>query len=65
MTRPDFRVDGVRQTPWSCGHNGEIWYACIHADADDEVVIETAKHLVDRALTQKLPTFLAVTITHL
>lgn len=53
----DFRLDGVRQTPWACGHNGAIWYACVHADIDDEVVIETAKRLVDKAIPQKLSTF--------
>ena len=54
---PNFRVEGVRQTPWSCGHNGEIWYACVHADVDDELVIDTAKRLVDKAMPQKLSTF--------
>jgi hypothetical protein len=53
----DFRLSGVRQTPWACGPGGEIWYACVHADIDDEVVIETAKRLVDRAIPQKQPTF--------
>jgi hypothetical protein len=57
MVAADFRVPDVRQTPWSCGHNGATWYACVHADIDDEVVIETAKRLVDHALPQKLSTF--------
>ena len=53
----NFRVSGVRQTPWACGPGGEIWYACVHADIDDEVVIDTAKRLVDRAIPQKRSTF--------
>lgn len=57
MSKLDFRIDGVRQTPWNCGHKGKAWYACIHANVDDEVVIETAKRLVDHAVPQKLSTF--------
>ena len=53
----DFRVDGVRQTPWACGHNGAIWYACVHADVHDEAVINAAKRIVDKAIPQKLSTF--------
>lgn len=53
----DFRLPDVRQTPWACGHNGSIWYACVHADIDDPVVIDTAKRLVDKAVPQKLSTF--------
>ncbi|MFM8344851.1 MAG: hypothetical protein ACKOB5_10150 [Betaproteobacteria bacterium] len=53
----DFRVDNVRQTPWACGHQGEVWYACVHADVDDEAVIYAAKRIVDKALPQRLSTF--------
>ncbi|MFM8508924.1 MAG: hypothetical protein ACKOCU_01160 [Betaproteobacteria bacterium] len=53
----DFRVDNVRQTPWACGHQGEVWYACVHADVHDEVVINAAKRIVDKAIPQKLSTF--------
>jgi hypothetical protein len=53
----DFRLRGVRQTPWACGHNGRNWFACVHADIDDEAVIETAKRLVDKAVPQSLSTF--------
>ena len=53
----DFRVPNTRQTPWACGHNGEVWYAVIHPDIEDETVIDCAKRIVDEALPQKLSTF--------
>jgi hypothetical protein len=53
----DFREPGNRQTPWACGPNGEIWYANIHANIEDEIVIDNAKRIVDRALPQKRSTF--------
>ncbi len=53
----DFRLPKQRQTPWACGHKGAIWYACVHPDIDDEIVIENAKRIVDKALPQKLSTF--------
>lgn len=43
--------------PWACGHGGEVWYANLHADVDDPLVIEHAKRLVDKAVPQKLSTF--------
>ncbi len=52
MVAPDFSVQDLRQTPWFCGHNGSTWYACVHADINDEVVIDTAKRLVDHSLLQ-------------
>ncbi len=53
----NFRLSGVRQTPWACGPGGDNWYACVHAEIEDEVVIDTAKRLVDRATPQRLSTF--------
>jgi hypothetical protein len=53
----NFRLSGVRQTPWACGPGGDIWYACVHANIEDEAVIDTAKRLVDRAIPQKQSTF--------
>lgn len=53
----NFRVPGLRQTPWACGHRGQIWYACVHPDISDEAVIDMAKRIVDKALPQKLSTF--------
>jgi len=55
--RQDFREPKRRQTPWSCGHKGKIWYANVHADVYDVGVIENAKRLVDVAMPQKLNTF--------
>ncbi len=51
------QVPEQRQTPWGCGHKGAIWYACVHPDIDDEIVIENAKRIVDKALPQRLSTF--------
>jgi len=45
------------QTAWACGPNGEIWYAHVHADVYDEIVIENAKRIVDIAVPQKRSTF--------
>ena len=53
----NFKVQGARQTPWACGHKGEIWYATIHAEVFDEKVIEDAKLIVDSTMPQKLKTF--------
>jgi hypothetical protein len=53
----DFRVPGNRQTPWACGPNGAIWYANLHTDIEDQIVIENAKRIVDKALPQKQSTF--------
>lgn len=53
----DFRVPSVKQTPWACGHNGEVWSACVYSDIEDEAVVDRAKRLVDGALPQKLSTF--------
>jgi hypothetical protein len=54
----DLRVKGTgRQTPWACGPKGDIWYANVHAEIDDEIVIENAKRIVDRVIPQKKSTF--------
>lgn len=53
----DFRVPGNRQTTWACGPQGAIWYANLHADIEDQIVVENAKRIVDKALPQKQPTF--------
>ncbi len=46
----DLRVRGIgRQTPWACGPNGEIWYANVHAEVDDEIAVDNAKRIVDKA----------------
>ena len=45
------------QTQWACGPGGEIWYANIHPDIYDELVIDTAKRIVDKAVPQKRSTF--------
>lgn len=42
---------------WACGHGGTVWYANLHVDFDDPVVIDQAKRIVDKAAPQKLNTF--------
>ena len=54
--RLDVRT-GDQQTPWACGHKGSVWYADVHADIDDELVISNAKRIVDKVLPQRLSTF--------
>jgi hypothetical protein len=46
-----------RQTPWACGPKGTIWWANVHAEVDDEIVIDNAKRIVDGATPQKQSTF--------
>ena len=54
----DLRVKGTgRQTPWACGHKGDIWYANVHAEIEDEIAIDSAKRIVDRVMPQKRSTF--------
>lgn len=53
----NYRLPRARQTPWACGPDGRVWYATIHRDIDDEVVIENAKRIVDGALPEQPSTY--------
>jgi len=49
----NYRLAGVRQTPWACGPKGRLWYATIHRDIEDPLVIDNAKRIVDEALAEQ------------
>lgn len=49
----DYRLPGVRQTPWACGPKGRVWYAAIKRDVKNKVVIANAKRIVDAMLPEQ------------
>ncbi len=53
----NYRISKSRQTPWACGHKGEIWYAMIYGETVDEIVIDNAKRIVERALPEQPNSF--------
>jgi hypothetical protein len=56
----DLRVKGTGalQTPWACGHTGDIWYANVHAEIRRrDRYRQRQADQVDRVMPQKKSTF--------